>query len=491
MNHNFGFLTCLSKPLSVYVGLIETEMVSIKAENGFVVVFLVLMKYAGADNTPRVHNPKPRGAASFFLSFRTTARKAEPFLEILHYEPHNPRHFGFAFTMKLLRLTKLHSLFIGLALSAGIHPALTQTTPLSIALEGNQVVISWPAAATNCFLQSATNLSPTAWSTVSAAPVVISGQYTVTNPMSGTQQFYQLSQTPIPGGMALIPAGPFTMGDTLDGEWDAIPTNVYVSAFYMDVNLVSYSQWQTVYSYATSHGYGFDHAGSAKDNAANQPVQTVNWYDVVKWSNARSQQAGLTPVYYTDAGLTQAYTNGEVDAVYANWTVSGYRLATEAEWEKAARGGLSGKRFPWGNTISWSHANYYGDPLTLDPNGLAYDLSTAIDFDPAFSGGDNGDYPYTSPVGSFAANGYGLYDMAGNVYEFCWDWYAPPPYPAGSPYLGGTDPRGPASSPYASRCDAHCGGYGNSASHTRCAGRHYNLPSYNTGDFGFRCVRGH
>ena len=86
-----------------------------------------------------------------------------------------------------------------------------------------------------------------------------------------------------------------------------------VSAFYMDTNLVSYSQWQSVYSYATNHGYGFDYAGSGK--AANHPVQTVDWYDVVKWSNARSQQAGLTPVYYTDAGLTQVYTNWDVDAV--------------------------------------------------------------------------------------------------------------------------------------------------------------------------------
>ena len=92
---------------------------------------------------------------------------------------------------------------------------------------------------------------------------------------------------------------------------DANPTNdVTVSAFYVDTNLVSYSLWQSVYSWATSAGYGFANNGAGK--ALNHPVQTVDWYDTVKWCNARSQQAGLTPVYYTDAGLTQVYTNGEI-----------------------------------------------------------------------------------------------------------------------------------------------------------------------------------
>ena len=122
--------------------------------------------------------------------------------------------------------------------------------------------------------------------------------------------------------------------------------------------------------WATSNGYGFDDAGSA-GQGANQPVQTVDWYDVVKWCNARSQQAGLTPVYYTDAGFTRVYTNGETDAVYPNWAASGYRLPTEAEWEKAARGGLSGQRFPWGDMISETNANYYG---CISGCGWSYDL---------------------------------------------------------------------------------------------------------------------
>jgi formylglycine-generating enzyme required for sulfatase activity len=274
-----------------------------------------------------------------------------------------------------------------------------------------------------------------------------------------------------PAGMALIAAGSFTMGDTLDGESDAIPTNVTVSAFYMDTNLVSYSLWQSVYSYATSHGYVFTNAGAGK--AANNPVQMVSWYDVVKWCNARSQQAGMTPVYYTDAGMTQVYTNGDVDAVYPNWKANGYRLPTEAEWEKAARGGSSGKRFPWGNTISESQANYYGDT-----NDYSYDLGPNS-YNAAF---DTGTLPYTSPVGSFAANGYGLYDMAGNLFEWCWDWY-------GTPY-GQPTTTNPTGTTTVGLRVARGGYWFSYASQVRCAFRYNFTPNLAFNSIGFRCVRG-
>jgi len=235
----------------------------------------------------------------------------------------------------------------------------------------------------------------------------------------------------IPPGMALIPAGAFTMGDTLDGMTDAVPVSVTVSAFYMDINLVSLAQWQSVYFWAKDHGYGFRIPYFVDGRAANNPAQQMSWREAVKWCNARSQQAGLTPVYYTDAGLTQIYINGEIDAVYANWNAKGYRLPTEAEWEKAARGGLSGQRFPWGNTITENLANYGGMTATY-----SYDLGPD-GYNAAFTNGATA-YTYTSPVGFFAPNGYGLYDMAGNVFQWCWDWY-------GTPYAGGIDPRGPVS----------------------------------------------
>jgi formylglycine-generating enzyme required for sulfatase activity len=281
-----------------------------------------------------------------------------------------------------------------------------------------------------------------------------------------------------PSGMVYIPGGAFRMGDTLnDGNTAELPVHsVFISSFFMDRYLVTRELWVTVDSYALSAGYGFDNGGSYK--AASHPVQTINWYDAVKWCNARSQRDGLTPYYYTDAGLTTVYKAGQI-APYVNTSASGYRLPTEAEWEKAARGGLSGLRFPWGNTISESQANYYGNTSAysydLGPNG--YNSIGSI----------GGTSPATSPVGSFAANGYGLYDMAGNVLEWCWDWYDQNWY--GNYQATMDDPRGPASGTYR----LLRGGIWNyNASRLRCASRdgYYTPSSANAYGFGFRCVRG-
>jgi formylglycine-generating enzyme len=364
--------------------------------------------------------------------------------------------------------THIQNMFLALALLGGDHPVLAQLTNLGIAPAGNQVVLFWPTTITNVVLQSTTNLASSNWVTVSNAIPVTA--VTVTNSSPG--MFFRLSSnTSSPAGMALIPAGSFTMGDTLDGESDAMPTvTINVSAFYMDTNLVTYSEWQSIYNWATNAGYGFLNAVGGQ--AANYPVQMVDWYDTVKWSNARSQQAGLTPAYYTDTNLTQVYTNGEVTP-YLNLTASGYRLPTEAEWEKAARGGLSGQRFPWGDTISESQANYYGDTTNysydLGPNG----------YNAAF---DSGPEPYTSPVGSFAPNGYGLYDMAGNVFEWCWDWFGTP---YGQPTIN--NPTGPASGGYRI---LRGGAWSGTAINLRCACRSKDGPPYAFSDFGFRCVKG-
>ena len=187
-------------------------------------------------------------------------------------------------------------------------------------------------------------------------------------------------EEPIPEGMVLIPAGSFEMGsEDEEAEDDEQPVHtVHLDAFYMDVYEVTNAQfkafvdanpdWQKDRIDGRFHnGYYLDD-WSGNDypaGKADHPVDNVTWY---------------------------------VAMAYAEW--AGKRLPTEAEWEYAARGGLAGKKYPWGDTITLADANY----SELDENRNRI--------------GGIGD---TTPVGQYAANGYGLYDMAGNVWEWCLD----------------------------------------------------------------------
>ena len=199
---------------------------------------------------------------------------------------------------------------------------------------GNVATVEWASSVTGPWTNN--------WAGLDAVMADSNGMIRVSVPM-----FYRVRQGLAPAtNMALISAGSFTMGDSLDGG--PVRTN-YVSAFYMDKYEVTKASWDELYQWATNHGYSFDDAGSGKE--VNHPVQTIEWYDAVKWCNARSEKEGRMPAYYTDATLTTVYRSGQTN-VQNDWVKwkAGYRLPTEAEWEKAARGGASGHRFPWADT---------------------------------------------------------------------------------------------------------------------------------------------
>jgi formylglycine-generating enzyme required for sulfatase activity len=229
-----------------------------------------------------------------------------------------------------------------------------------------------------------------------------------------------------------VESGSFTMGSS-DGDSDERPThNVYGSSFRMCKHEVTQADYEAVMGTNPSTFKG-----------ENRPVEFVSWYDAIEFCNKLSERQGLKPCYKK---------NGS--SYICDWTSNGYRLPTEAEWEYAARGGNKTKGYKCSgsdnaNIVAW----YYGNS-----GSTTHDVMTK------------------------QANELGLYDMSGNVWEWCWDWYS-------NSYYNNSPSDNPHGASLGSYRVFRGGSWDDDASFCRVANRYYNSPVIAGVFLGFRVVR--
>ncbi len=253
---------------------------------------------------------------------------------------------------------------------------------------------------------------------------------------------YKLFETP----MVRVHPGSFQMGsdDGKDRE-QSVHTVEITKGFFIGKYQVTHEEWEKVMG-----------SNPNKFKGGNLPVENVSWYDAVEYCNKRSEWEGLLPCYTIDKNKIDPGNENDYDeikwTVDCNFSANGYRLPTEAEWEYAARGGNKSKGYKYAGSNSLGDVGWYRD----NSKG------------------------YTHIVGRKQPNELGIYDMSGNVLEWCWDWY--------EKYTSScqVDPGGPSSG---SDRVYHGGGWGDGVDGPRLAYRDSCYPCYRGFYFGFRPVR--
>lgn len=218
----------------------------------------------------------------------------------------------------------------------------------------------------------------------------------------------------VPAGMVFVPGGNFLMGSA-----EGTQMSVILSPFYMAKYQVTQAEYEEMVGSLPHYLYGL---------GDDYPIHSINWFNAIKYCNLRSAHENLTPVYSID-GVTDfdKWAHGGMEGeIVCDWDANGYRLPTEAEWEYAARGAANNPDYLYSGSNDLDEVGWFDGNNTTDG---------------------------VKPVGQKLPNGLGIYDMSGNVWEWCWD------YPGGYEDAPQVNPSGGEGSGYRILRGGHWGNF--------------------------------